>query len=821
MKDRPVMVVLTGPPACGKTQVCREYATAVFEARLARSPDGLYLPVLFWKAGSVTELAGSLRDSLRNMRNPAYLKQINPDLTLMHVTEQVSQHNLDRLLKEVLDTLKDKYKKRPASEKMEEWLVIIDGAFSYDQLERLMSPLFKCNTTRWGRGRLLIAVQDHLAVRHPCTMEISLGPGMSPVESLHFLRLFFPDDREEDLQNVAKQLAYIPLSLAVAAETMKSLRDNDASYTWQTHLEKNLLPSDSADVHASDPRHPKNLHCNYDQTLYQALKQAVKRIGVEGNNAELFFLLGLCEEGTVPLQLIKKLAVALLVDEPEEGTEDALFVQFKEDIHHNSLLLLDGDAGISVHHVLHVVLRDSACAQLKGSASAAEQQFGTRHKVSAIIKALCSLYEATEQQSKASYLDSVMDKLQLLPHFVAVFRTCVQSCGFQDATVPRFALYAAKLLQLRREGSEVRNALEIGIATTSAMKESIISAEIDLKSLYAKELIEAREFSSAIKLLHKNIEDRKKSDHTNLDQLRRNFAGLHGDLIALGYAFKDRGEEGDLVIAEKHVDEVFELLHRGRTDMADDSNVNQMHSEALLLRAQLYQDLARYDPSLIDELLRACGVGATPSHHNCQVLRTLTDLLLDGPQPDVSKASLLIDRAVDMGHRLYGDLHPMIAFSMMTKGRVLLELDKSEEALIVLMGAQNMNDRLPVEVREDTIIPLIHFFRGECYIQQGRYKEACDVLQISAEQTKMSKVGFGPGHPQNAVVLDKLGLVCIHLGQLEEAKQYIEQSLTLKMRIRGNSHPALRWNYEQLENIAYEYGNDDEAGKFRALKLSL
>ena len=92
------------------------------------------------------------------------------------------------------------------------------------------------------------------------------------------------------------------------------------------------------------------------------------------------------------------------------------------------------------------------------------------------------------------------------------------------------------------------------------------------------------------------------------------------------------------------------------------------------------------------------------------MLRTLTDLLLDGPQPDVSKASLLIDRAICMGHQLYGNLHPMIAFSMMTKGRVLLELDKSEEALIVLMGAQNMNNRLPEEVREDTIFPLTYFF---------------------------------------------------------------------------------------------------------------
>ena len=141
-----------------------------------------------------------------------------------------------------------------------------------------------------------------------------------------------------------------------------------------------------------------------------------------------------------------------------------------------------------------------------------------------------------------------MDKLlnQLLPHFVAVFCTCIQSRGYQDDTVPHFAPYAAKVLQFRHEGSEVRNALEIGIATTSAMKESIILAEIGLKCLYAKELFE---FNSAIELLHKNIKDRKKRYDVDLDQRRRNFVGLHGDLIALGYAFKDRGEEGDLVIA--------------------------------------------------------------------------------------------------------------------------------------------------------------------------------------------------------------------------------------------------------------------------------
>ena len=96
---------------------------------------------------------------------------------------------------------------------------------------------------------------------------------------------------------------------------------------------------------------------------------------------------------------------------------------------------------------------------------------------------------------------------------------------------------------MRHEGSEVRNALEIGIATTSAMKESIISAEIDLKCLYAKELFE---FNSAIELLHKNIKDRKKRDDVDLDhdhQRRRNFVGLHEDLIALGYAFKEEGRK--------------------------------------------------------------------------------------------------------------------------------------------------------------------------------------------------------------------------------------------------------------------------------------
>ena len=92
-----VSVVVSGPPACGKTQVCRTYATAAFEKRKDR---GLYLPVLLWKAGTATDLANSLRDSLKMLRNPDYLK---------HTTEQVYKHGLDYLLKEVLKVLKGKY----------------------------------------------------------------------------------------------------------------------------------------------------------------------------------------------------------------------------------------------------------------------------------------------------------------------------------------------------------------------------------------------------------------------------------------------------------------------------------------------------------------------------------------------------------------------------------------------------------------------------------------------------------------------------------------------------------------------------------------
>ena len=831
-----VTVFITGPPACGKTQVCRKYATAVFENR---NPEGRYLPVLLWKAGSSTDLANSLRDSLRAIRNPEYLKRIDRDLTVMHTTEQVSQHHLDRLLKEVLVALKDKYERRLKSEKEEEWLIVIDGASSYDDLKQLMpSLLSKGDTTQWGRGKLLIAVQEcSMPVKGRYTAEIRLGPGMSATESLEFLRLSFPHDSEEELKNVAEQLSCIPLSLAVAVETMKMLRKNSASYTWQRHLEKNLLPSDSVDVDPSDPRHPKKLHCQYNHTLYQALKQAVQRIGVEGNNAHLFFFLGLCEGGSVPLPLLKKLAVFLHGDE-EEGMEDALFVQFNEDIRHNSLglILLEGDAGISVHHVLHVVLRHVAHARLEGLKRNDKQQSETRRTVSAIIKAFCAVYQSTEQQ--LSYLDRVQDKLRLLPHFIALFDNCIELYRYQDDTVPRFALYAAQLLQLHHKGSKVQNILKTGITVTAAMREIDIFAKVDLKSLYAQELVEANEFGPAIDLLHETIRHRKEQDkllqeaivrkpkptRSELDQCRRNFEGLHGDLVALGYAFKDRGEEGDLAVAEEHVAEAFELLKRGRTEMAVYGGQDWclMRSETLHLQAQLYQDIQRYDPSLLDELLRMSEDCVPASHHKCQVLRTLTDLLLeDGPQHNVHRAGLLIDRAIDMGHELYGEVHPMLAYSKMTKGRVFLEMENYEAALKLLAEALSLNDVLPAEVRDNRIIPLVYYFQGECYIHQGRYKEAYDVLKESAELTRITKDGFGPHHPQNTYVMDRLGQVCMHLMQLEEAKQYLEQSLCMKVRIQGKSHPELIWNYLQLESVAHECNDDDEALRFRAKRLKI
>ena len=320
-----VSVVVSGPPACGKTQVCRTYATAAFEKRKDR---WLYLPVLLWKAGTATDLANSVRDSLKMLRTPDYFKRIDPDSTLLHITEQVYKHRLDYLSKEVLKVLKDKYNRRPDSEKNEEWLIVIDGASSYDELTELIPCLLSEGgaSSQWGRGKLLVAVQERITDKWQYMEEIRLGPGLSPSESLEFLKFSFPDDRDEDLKNVARQLSHIPLSLAVAVETMKLLRKDNASYPWQRHLEKNLLPSNSVkNEDRKDPRHPQNLPCQYNETLYQALRLAVKRIEVEGNNAQLFFFLGLCEEGTVPLQLLKKLAVFLHGDDSERS-EDALFV---------------------------------------------------------------------------------------------------------------------------------------------------------------------------------------------------------------------------------------------------------------------------------------------------------------------------------------------------------------------------------------------------------------------------------------------------------------------------------------------------------------
>ena len=824
-----VSVVVSGPPASGKTQVCRTYATAAFEKRKDR---GLYLPVLLWKAGTAADLANSLRDSLKMLRNPDYLKRIDPDSTLMHTTEQVYKHRLEYLLKEVLKVLKDKYSRRPDSEKNEEWLIVIDGASSYDELTGLMPCLLSKRgaSSQWGLGKLLIAVQERITDKWQYMEEIRLGPGLSHSESLEFLKLSFPDDCEEDLKNVAGQLSHIPLSLAVAVETMKLLRKKEASYAWQTHLDENLLRSNSVkNEDRKDPSHPQNLPCQYNETLYQALKLAVKRIGMEGNNAQLFFFLGLCEEGTVPLQLLKKLAVFLHGDD-REGSEDALFVQFDEDIRQNclGLILLDGDAGISVHHVLHVVLRDIAHFRLEGRTPADESEFETRRNVSAIIKAFCALYQSIEQQLQGSYLDSVQDKLRLLPHFLAVFHNCIQY-GYQDATVPRFTGYVAQMLQLRRDGSQIREVLKTGITVAAAVTEIDIFAEVELKSMYAKELVEANEFPSAIDLLHETIRIRKDEllqeepqTSDDLDQYARNYKGLHGDLIALGYAFKDRGEEDDLFEAEKHINEVFELLERGRPVVFSSEDWVVMRSEALLLRAQLNQDLQRYDPNRLEELLEESREGAPASQHNCQVLRTLTDLLLEnGPQYDVSKAGILIDRAIDMGHHLYGEVHPMLAYSMMTKGRVLLEKVHYEDALKMLAEALSLNDRLPAMLRGNVIVPLVNFYRGQCYIHQRRYKEAYDVLRESADLTKVPKYGFGPGHPQNAFVMDKLGQVCMHLMQLEEAKQYMEESLRMKERVFGESHPELNWNYMQLESVAYECNNDEEALMFRARRLKL
>ena len=809
-----VSVYVTGPPASGKTQICRMYARMWFERRLKQSPDGLYLPVLLLDASSKENLYKSLRECLGVIRTKGYIEKINTE---------VVDHTLrpDRYLKALCSRLKEKIDAKYSDD---EWLWVIDGAFNNGKdtpLRTVLDNLEDC-----GHGRVLIAMQERCsqpaAGNHPFK-EVCLGPGFSPSDSLQFLQMYFPNEDVEVLEEVGEKLSHIPFSLAAMCEIRKSLGEHKHDLTWDSLL-NNREGIDIAEKHLCEKP------SSYGKTVPEALEAAVdtmlKQLTILIEPVkETFFLLGVCGNGNLPKSLLKKYIT------PNDEHEDAVYLQLQENLMHNFLLSVQKDY-ISAHNTLHSVLRKRAEGAMEEMS-----QVEKAEELNRVVNALCSTAGDDMLDNPGTDVETIQTKLQLVPHFQSVNEFLLK---YRDIAVENRIMFSIRLAGVQKLIGEFDSARKTLTESTKLLEHVDEHTKTTFRSVRGREMVEAHMMDEAIEELTENVRWRKRQvndieermakkisrgKHVSGSMSRKDqkeFVKLCEDLIHLGYAYKDRGNEGDISQADRVTEECLSLL--AKWEEAFPSQLNEWWTKCLYLRAQVYQDQACHQEAagVLKKLLERI-VHLHPSHFKAELKRTLTDMLLEPNEPlrDLATAKREIEQAVQICREIYpGKPHPLTAYCLMTCGRFWKEFGNFNKALEKLDEAQETSNNVPKEVRSTHLTPLVLYFKGECYLGKGEFERACDLFEKSRELTKEN---FGAGHPQNSYILDRLGNIYSVLNRSEEAIKCLKESVDIKIENFGAKNKKLQETYAMLETACYECGcpRDNEALEFRSKRMKL
>jgi tetratricopeptide (TPR) repeat protein len=806
------VVFVTGPPACGKTQICRLYAQKWFKEQ--NGHKGLYLPVLLLDASNEANLQRTLRESLGVVRTSKYIQKIDSE-------QKDSSARIKRYLRELQKRLKEKTVSTTftLNDKNDEWLVVVDGAFNTVEntpLKRVLTNL----QGESGRGRILVAMQERCLDSDENSIEISLQAGFSSEDSLRFLQMYFPNDNATELKNVGDKLAHIPLSLVAVAEIVAQQRGQPSDPTWQE-----VLDDAEAHMHFIE-KHLSKKPQSYSTTLYEALQKAVdtalKNPRLESLKC-LFFLLGVCGHGSVPLSVVRKYVTR------NDDRNDAVFQQVREEANRHFLLTIPQHQPdcILVHDTLHSVLRNRAEEDLQ-SLSVHERV----EKLSWVVDALCCAFK----DQPDNYTDTVQSKLRLAAHFEAVDKLLQELQVVVEAKRQvQLSLYLAEIQRIKGDIVSARSTLTRSVPLLGSIDDRTGAT---LKSLYSEEMVEAKNMDDAIMVLKENIKWRKKEMEGVREKVsKRKLSGKNGsgskqdleefcllckDVTNLGYAYKDRGQVGDIPLAAEVAEDCISLLNTWEAIFSA-AQLEESLSAAVFLRAQVYQDQRRHGEAakcLKDLLAKHFG----RSHFIAEVKRMYTDMLIE---PDLSLRDLKaakkhIEDALQISKEIYADQdHPLTAYCLMTYGSFWKESGEYDLALGALDEAQEMSDKIPVEVRPKVLTSLVLYVKANCYLKQERIEEACRLFEECLEVARDEKLGFGPGHPQNGYVLDQLGKVYTQLNRPEEAIKCLKKAIEIKISNFGQRNKKLCETYQHLETAHYECGDDDEAREFREKRIKL
>lgn len=322
-RDDRRILALTGGPGFGKTQIAKKYAQ--------KFADDYEL--IWWF------------DTQQNLPNQFEKLAIALN-TLLPIKDRINPSTMSK--EALIDTINNILRLKPIK-----YLFIFDNAEEYARIEKFIPYAHQ----KFRKNVLLTSRNANI-----WTDKIEIGK-FKRQESLHLIRAALPQEKNEDMKNLAEVLSDYPLGLSIAVGFIKShLTTNISKYT-DIHLKNTLI---------QQGKRPSTLLDSYSKDAQTTLSISLKAIEDDSKNAlETLFFMSLLNSKDIPDSYIdlwlKKTKSLLSADEAIKYVYDQSLIEI------NRKYEQDGDNKgwgnimhyLSIHDLTHQLINEKLSVEEK------------------------------------------------------------------------------------------------------------------------------------------------------------------------------------------------------------------------------------------------------------------------------------------------------------------------------------------------------------------------------------------------------------------------------------------------------------------------
>ena len=179
---------------------------------------------------------------------------------------------------------------------------------------------------------------------------------------------------------------------------------------------------------------------------------------------------------------------------------------------------------------------------------------------------------------------------------------------------------------------------------------------------------------------------------------------------------------------------------------------------------------------------------------------------------EAEAAEETLREALRLRRQVYGDRHEEVAATWNALGTALAHQGKFAEAERAYEQALEMRRRLHGEDHELVALSLSNL--GDLAYDQGRERDEAaerqELLLLAEgrfrEAVRIDRAALGE-HLDLATVLNNLGMTLRELGRDQEAEESLRESLDMRRRLHGESHPQLATSLNNVGTLLYDRGD--------------